>query len=348
MRKKKIRFLYMVIVGLLISLLMKLAFPASVTKDMDLSDYLTSILITIIVWEGNLRIDTWMNKKYPWLKHPWKRILVHFPVCVIYSAIFIFFLSLLSKNMFHPGLDNMEADDYVRFALVVLGILVLLSLFLLSIEVSVQFFRNWKNSQIDNERIRSEYLQARLQNLINQVNPHFLFNNLSVLSSLIYKDQDKAVDFINQLSKVYRYLLDTRDSEMVSLSKELEFIRSYVFLLKIRFEDKIQFRIEVPEDKLNALIPQMSLQMLIENAMKHNESSENAPLRISIETEKEMLVVTNNLQIQTLMEAGPKTGLQNIKERYRFFTDIPIELINDTHSYIVKIPLLKTNERNNS
>jgi two-component system, LytTR family, sensor kinase len=348
MRKKKIRFLIMVIVGVLISLVMKLAFPASMTKDINISDFLTSIVITIIVWEGNLRIDIWMNKKYPWLKHPWKRILVHFPACVIYSAFFIYFLSLLSKNMFHPGLDNMEAGDYFRFAFIVLGILVFLSLFLLSIEVSVQFFRNWKNSQIDNERIRSEYLQARLQNLINQVNPHFLFNNLSVLSSLVYKDQDKAVDFINQLSKVYRYLLDTRDSEMVSLSQELEFIRSYVFLLKIRFEDKVQFRIDVPEDKLNAYIPQMSLQMLIENAMKHNESSENAPLRITIHTEKDMLVVTNNLQLQTVIETGLKTGLQNIKERYRFFTDIPVEVINDSNSFTVKIPLLKTNERNNS
>jgi LytS/YehU family sensor histidine kinase len=201
---------------------------------------------------------------------------------------------------------------------------------------------NWKRSLVEIEKYRTENLQAQLQNLKNQLNPHFLFNNLSVLSSLVYIDQDKAVDFINQLSKVYRYLLDNRDTELVSLDTELNFIRSYTYLIKIRFDKNIIFNIDVPKEKLTLLLPPLALQMLIENAIKHNEISEELPLTVDLNIKDGKLEVSNNLQLRSTNEVSSKTGLQNIKDRYKFFTDELVEVYETKDRFIVKVPLLKS------
>jgi LytS/YehU family sensor histidine kinase len=222
---------------------------------------------------------------------------------------------------------------------VVLGVLISISI--LSIEISSQFFSHWKKSLVEVEKYKTESLHAQLQNLKNQINPHFLFNNMSVLSSLVYKDQDKAVDFINQLSKVYRYLLDNRNSELVTLDQELVFIRSYTYLLQIRFDTNIHFEFDIEDSKRNLMLPPMALQILIENAIKHNEVSSEQPLTIAIIVTDHFLQVRNNLQLRVNKETSCKTGLQNIKDRYQYFTDTPVEVIQNTNAFIVKIPLLK-------
>lgn len=339
MKRKKIRFLYMILTGILISVIMNFMVPDTTNGGLGVWDILVSVLITVIVWEGNLRIDSWMNQRFPWVDQPLKRILIQALISVSYSAVFIFGISMLFNVLFY---DVPEGDTtFYTTAFVILGILVLFSLLVLSIEISLQFFRKWKNSLVEVEHYRSEKLQAQLQNLISQVNPHFLFNNLSVLSSLVYKDQDKAVDFINQLSKVYRYLLDHRDSDLVTVEQEIEFIHAYIYLLKIRFEDKIRFRMDIPPERMGNLIPQMVLQMLIENAMKHNESSVEEPLEIGVSVVNGMLAVTNNLQLRPDPEPDSGTGLKNIRERYRFFTEIPVDVSDGPSIFQVKIPLLQ-------
>jgi LytS/YehU family sensor histidine kinase len=178
--------------------------------------------------------------------------------------------------------------------------------------------------------------------LKNQINPHFLFNNLSVLSSLVYQDQDKSVEFINQLSKVYRYLLDNQSSELVTVEKELVFIQSYIFLLHIRFDRNLHILTDIRKEDLGRFIPPMALQILIENAIKHNEASSEHPLSISVVSDGEQLIVTNNLQLRPQHEPSSQTGLQNIKDRYRFFTETPVAVLENELSFIVKIPLLST------
>ncbi|MCZ8284569.1 MAG: histidine kinase, partial [Bacteroidia bacterium] len=173
-------------------------------------------------------------------------------------------------------------------------------------------------------------------------NPHFLFNNMSVLSSLVYKDQDKAVDFINQLSKVYRYLLDNKDSELVTLEDELSFIQSYTYLLQIRFDTNIKFELEIEEEALKKLIPPMALQILVENAIKHNEISEEQPLTVSIVARDKVLQVSNNLKSRANTDPVSKIALKKIHDRYHYFTTIPIEIIEDHTSFIVKVPLLSS------
>lgn len=338
MRKNNSRFKYMIIVGILISFLLDYLMKSGAPVHNKFYDFLASIIITAFVWEGNLRIDHWMNFKFPWVKKPIKRILIHLPISLVYSA-FIIYISMLSFNKFVCVLPAETKDAFMIIAIII-GVMV--SIILLAIEIGIQFFHQWKTSLIEVEKYKTESAQAQLQNLKNQINPHFLFNNMSVLSSLVYKDQDKAVDFINQLSKVYRYLLDNKDSELVTLEDELKFIRSYTYLLQIRFDTSIKFIIDIEEIALKKLLPPMALQILVENAIKHNEISSEFPLTVEIKTNENTMEVKNNLQLRLDNEESSKTGLKNIRDRYHYFTTTQIEIIKDSNSYTVIIPLLNS------
>jgi two-component system LytT family sensor kinase len=338
MRRNKSRFVYMGIVGVIISFILDLIVKSVPHDHNRFFDIFTSVVITILVWEGNLRIDHWINLKFPWERNPGKRILVQLPVSIVFSAGLIY-ISMQAFNAYVCEMPSSAKDAFMNIS-VVIGVMV--SIILLSVEIGIQFFGNWKSSLVEVEKYKTESLQAQLQNLKNQINPHFLFNNMSVLSSLVYKDQDKAVDFINQLSKVYRYLLDNKDSELVTLEDELSFIQSYTYLLQIRFDTNIKFELEIEEEALKKLIPPMALQILVENAIKHNEISEEQPLTVSIVTKDAVLQVSNNLQLRANTEPGSKMGLKNINDRYRYFTTIPIEIIENQTSFIVKIPLLNS------
>ena len=336
MHNKSSRFIYMIFVGILISLLLKYITKVNQPAHNSFFDFIASILITILVWEGNLQIDHWMNQNFPWVVKPWRRILIHLPISMLFCASAIY-LSMLAYNTYICNLPATTRDAFMKTS-VIIGIMV--SAILLSVEIGMQFFRNWKTSLLEIEKYRTESVQAQLQNLKNQINPHFLFNNLSVLSSLVYKDQDKAVDFINQLSKVYRYLLDNRNNELITVDDELTFVKSYNYLLQIRFDKNIFFNMDVDDKHLTKFIPPMSLQMLIENAIKHNEISNEQPLTITVTTSEDYLVISNNLQLRINQEPSSKTGLQNIKDRYKHFTNKEIEIIETINSFTVKIPVL--------
>lgn len=336
MRNKPIRFLYMLAAGIVVGYLLEFLVPNDKPDDHKIFHFITSVSITFLVWEGNLRIDTWMNKNYPWLKMPMKRILVHLPTSLIYTSVTIF-VSMLLFDAFVCSIPHTNKGG-LMISSIIIGILV--TIIVLSIEIGSQFFSQWKSSLVEVEKYKTESVQAQLQNLKNQVNPHFLFNNLSVLSSLVYKDQDKAVDFIDQLSKVYRYLLDTRNSELISLREEMAFVNAYTYLLKIRFDTNIHFYINVPESKMNLLLPPMTLQILIENSIKHNEVSTEQPLYVSITEKDNVLEVKNNFQPRTTIERSSKTGLQNIKDRYNYYTNTEVIVQSDSQFFTVKIPLL--------
>jgi len=338
MRKNKNRFIYMVLAGILISLLLHALVPFPEKDHNRIYDFLISIIITIFVWEGNLRIDHYLNEKIPWLNQPVKRILIHLPAGLFFSFLAIYIPMLIYDDL----ICTISAVNRTTLMVscIVLGLMI--TVILLSIEISTQFFIHWKNSLIEVERYKNESTQAQLQNLKNQINPHFLFNNMSVLSSLVYKDQDKAVDFINQLSKVYRYILDSKNNELVTLEEELKFIKSYTFLLQIRFDKNIVFTFDIPESSQKRLMPPMALQLLVENTIKHNEVSNELPLHVSITANDTELSVINTLQLRTVTEPSSQTGIENIKERYKFYTDQPVVVSKTENKFMVKIPLLHT------
>jgi two-component system LytT family sensor kinase len=320
-----------------ISIPIAMVFKLLIFRPEDFFDFdliLISIMV-LIVWQGNSYIDKSLNNKYNWLANTKKRFVIQSVVTLLFtSLIFFIFMFMLHQLRFHDfRLINRKMIESYTPAL-------FLTFAVLAFYIGRQFFMSLKQSMIDVEKYKTESANAQLQILKNQINPHFLFNNLSVLSSLIYKSQDKAVDFINELSKVYRYVLDN-NSELVPLKEEMEFLDHYIYLLKIRFDNSISFRIEIDEANKNDYLPPMCLQTLVENTIQHNEASQTNPLEISIFTKNSSLFVENPIQPRSDLKESSKTGLDNIQARYSFFTEDKVEIIKDDKVFRVKLPLIK-------
>ena len=340
MKKKHIRFVYMILVGAIVSFVLHFIAPPKVEQIIhnEWNDLILSILITILIWEGSLRLDHWLNKRLPWVERAGIRVLVQLILNSAYSILVIYSAMWTYNHYVCP----IPSDQQAQFFVISIVFGTLISVILLAVEIGNQFFKHWKNTLVEVEKHKAASTHAQLENLKNQINPHFLFNNMSVLSSLVYKDQDKAVDFIHQLSKVYRYLLDSHNSELVTLEEEMRFLDSYTYLLNIRYSPNLKFDIHISEDCLQCSIPPMSVQLLIENAIKHNEISSAFPLTISIRSAEETLIVENTLKLRASAEESSGTGLKNIQSRYQFFTDAKILVNETTTHFIVQIPLLKT------
>lgn len=186
--------------------------------------------------------------------------------------------------------------------------------------------------------------QAQVQLIKSQINPHFLFNNLNVLSGMVIKNNPEANHFIEEFSKVYRYILSNQDKELVELKSELEFITPYLFLLQKRFDEGLVISINIPEHYKTWHVVPAALQMLIENAIKHNIVSRNKPLHIDIHANgSQTLVVKNNLQPRQMVEPSTKIGLQNIKKRYELISGRDIDIKKTTTEFEVSLPLLNLN-----
>lgn len=331
-----VKYIIMAAIGALISLAIDIIIPFDHPNHNRIYDYIFSIIMTIFIWEGTLFIDRKLNSSISWVTHTFKRIIIQLPLSIAFSAISIYAVMIL-YNKYVCVLPEDLASALFKASIIV-G--TLFSIILLGVEISVLFLNQWKMSLTEVEKYKSESLQAQLHNLKDQINPHFLFNNMSVLSSLVYKDPDKAVEFINRLSKVYRYLLDNKDTELVTLEAELNFIQSYIYLLEVRFDKNIVITFQIGEGKKQLLLPPMALQMLIENCVKHNEVSEQQPLCISINAKEKILEIKNSLQLRQTFEESSKTGLSNIRKRYAFFTTIEVDVTQTEKEFIVKLPLL--------
>jgi LytS/YehU family sensor histidine kinase len=189
--------------------------------------------------------------------------------------------------------------------------------------------------------LQEENIISQFESLKAQVNPHFLFNSLNVLSSLIYIDQDKASKFVRQLSKVYRYVLEHKDMDTITIREELPFIESYIFLLKTRFDQNLKVDIGLDEEAKNRKVAPMVIQLLIENAIKHNVVSKTKPLLIEILEKDNYLEVRNNLQLKSSTEISSHVGLNNIRKRYEYLTNKKVVIDENSEFFAVRIPLLE-------
>ncbi len=196
-----------------------------------------------------------------------------------------------------------------------------------------------REREIENEHLRTAILKSELSLLKGQLNPHFFFNALSSLSAVVREDPRKAQQYIHHLSKVFRYSLENSKANLVPLGEELQAVRSFAELMKMRYEDGFEL-IFPPEVEVNgALLPPMSLQLLVENALKHNSASVHEPLRVEIRLAGDCLEVWNNLQPVRFPEAGTGIGLANLNERYKIILHREIEIIRNSTDFIVKLPL---------
>ena len=220
-----------------------------------------------------------------------------------------------------------------------LTILALIAAYYLCVSNQVQ--ENLKKVVVDSQILEKENINARFLALKNQISPHFLFNNLSVLASLVESYPEKSSEFIAQLSTAYRYILQQAELSQISLKDEVGFLQTYTFLLRTRFKEKVVIHVDVTEHDLSfySLIP-LTLQLLIENAIKHNTMSLAHPLVVSIYIEDQMLVVSNPLQIRTLPEPTTKLGLQNIISRYNLLLKKQVIVLQTDAHFTVKVPLV--------
>jgi two-component system LytT family sensor kinase len=296
-----------------------------------------SFSICITQWSGLGLVHTFLDRKISWIEAPVKKTFVLILVFLLYSISAFILVQLFN---YYVWLGVVPSKSW---ALIIQSVpyTLLISLVMSLIFTAIGFFHAWKNSFVQAEKLKVEMMAYKYESLRNQINPHFLFNSLNVLSGLVYEDQAMAVKFIQQMSDLFRYVLDSREKELVPLNDELEFIRSFTFLLKTRFEDKLLIENDVESNPDEFIVP-MTLQLLIENAVKHNEVSETFPLRISIRKDKDYLEIENNRQPKNAAEDSTKTGLHNIIQQFAFFSDLPIEIIPSDTKFRVRVPILKS------
>lgn len=307
----------------------------------SVSEFAWSWLVNGSLWValgvGNGMLVDWLDTHVSWLDAPVKRFIYSVILMFVYTilAAVIVFLILACLRF---GVNPVQAFRWIDtgFLISVISVTVVVSFFL----HGRGFLLSWRQAAVEAEQHKRMALASQYESLKNQVNPHFLFNSLNVLSTLVYKDQDTAAKFIKQLSKVYRYVLDTRDQEVVPLSTELKALEAYIFLVKIRFGENLHFDLQVrPETDM--VVAPLTLQMLVENAVKHNIVSKNTPLHIGIQQTEEYLTVWNNLQLKSNQQDSVGVGLPNIKARYQMLTDKPLEINETEDRFEVMVPIIK-------
>lgn len=302
--------------------------------------YAWAFAICYTQWVGHSFIFTLLDRTYSWQNHPWKRAISGSLAIIIYAVLAYAIVSLLMARIVYGNWPENPLLWGVKTSYVAIIVSFAVSIVFLSIG----FFQSWKNSLLEAENYKAEMLRYKYESLQNQINPHFLFNSFNVLSDLVYEDQKKAVNFISQMSQLFRYVLDSRDKELVPIAEELDFISSFAYLLQTRFEDKLSIQIDV-ESTGDELIVPMTLQLLIENCVKHNEISASKPLHIHIFRDDTTIQVANKLQPKLVGDRSRGTGLNNLVQQYSFFTKRQI-IVNETHQdFVVKVPLIKTSDR---
>ncbi|MDO9254775.1 MAG: histidine kinase [Bacteroidales bacterium] len=301
---------------------------------------LWSFLVVFTQWTGAVLINHLLDRKIKWIDKPVLRSILGIAILIFYSVIAF----MLVKYMMYFIKYRSMPEDAWAFAATSSLFTVLISFNMSLIFTAIGFFKAWKRAVVNAEKLKTEMMAYKYESLRNQINPHFLFNSFNVLSDLVYADQAMAVKFINQLSDLFRYVLDSRDKELVPLSDELAFMQSYIYLLKTRFEDKLDLKIELKAESDELIVP-MTLQLLVENAVKHNEVSEAFPLQIRILRNDTFIEVENSLRIKRVGDDSKNTGLKNIIQQFGYFTDRQIDVINANGSFLVRVPILKASEK---
>lgn len=280
----------------------------------------------------------YLEAKYSWKENSKNRLLLGALGSITLTMIGLAILRFLTLVVIlgHPierFLNDPSAASYYTFGLVITLIVSL-------VFHAIFFYKALSEKKVAEQQIVAKTETAKYESLKSQIDPHFLFNSLNVLTSLIGENPKQAEKFTTKLSKVYRYVLEQKNKDLIDLDEELKFARAYMELLKMRFEDAVIF--EIPDKASNSelkIIP-LSLQLLLENTIKHNVVSAENPLTVVITEENGYLTITNNYNPKTTIEQGTKVGLKNIIDRYNLITLKKVSVKKQAEKFIVKIPLL--------
>lgn len=299
--------------------------------------YLVSLSTAALIWTINRRILILFRRRFPEIEDTNKRISLQLITSLIVSAFAAVLISIFYDLTRFWG-SPLVWQDYLYNVFVISIFVFLVS----GIYEGSFYFARWRVSTKEAEALKKENLQSQLESLKNQVSPHFLFNSLNTLSSLIEENKEQAILFVDQLSKVYRYLLQSNEKELTTVQEEVNFLEAYFFLLKTRFSDGLSMELQLPDPVLQSLIPPLTLQMLVENAVKHNVVSISRPLNITISAKDDSsLCVKNNLQKKTLNVVSTGLGLANISAKYKLLNKPAILIEDGNGCFSVTLPLIK-------
>ena len=298
--------------------------------------YLYTISIAFVIYEGVRFLQFTLRSYFDWLNKPFKKI-VAFIITIPFYVVPVSVLMLVGwYKIFMNGVVDWSV---VRLSSIIILIAVF---FLVNLYETVFLVRDVANDKLQQEQLERAKAEAELEALKNQVDPHFIFNSLNTLSHLIEEKPEKAKLFNDHMADVYRYILQNKAKDLVLLREEMLFMQDYFSLLKIRFEDALQLETEIDETLWDQyLIPPISLQVLLENAVKHNEFSETSPLQIQLLFVENELQMRNKLKEKKLRKPSSRIGLQNLEERYRLSTGRSIRIERSDDAFTVCLPILK-------
>lgn len=300
-------------------------------------NFIYTMLYSVVLYFANALIFIQLDKHFEKNRFHLKRLVIGFLASFLVSGLAIFFLRMLED----VGFENKTIQEFIQNEMPANYVVAMVITIIVSLVIHlVYFYKSYQENKLKEQKIIAGTASAQFESLKNQIDPHFLFNSLNVLSSLIEENPETAQKFTTSLSKIYRYVLEQKDKELVSVAEELKFAKTYMNLLKMRFENSITF--EIPENFENeeAKVVPLSLQLLLENCIKHNVVSEAKPLHVKISIENGQLVITNNLQKKEVLQDRKGVGLQNIVNRYGILTKRKVLLEENEKEFKVFLPIL--------
>lgn len=327
-----VRHIFITILAFFFGTLGKFDLPAD-----ELQRHILGVFINIaLIWNGNILLIDLLDQNLSWENHIFRKIGLSITIAIFWPIL----VNLFSNIMMYPIIFGKPCDMSSKESVTYMIISVVITLFINSLFAAIAFFRFWRQSIKEKEELKREGVTAEFEALKNQINPHFLFNSLNTLSSLIEENPKTANDFVQRLSTVYRYVLTQKNKDVVTLREELQFVQSYIYLNQIRFGNNLRVHMHIDSEYHSKKIVTLSLQMLVENAIKHNIISKDFPLTIYIGVHQGRLFVRNNLQQKTSTADSNGIGLNNIVHRYSMLTSEPVEVTDNTEDFIVSLPLL--------
>ncbi|MEQ9592844.1 MAG: histidine kinase [Cyclobacteriaceae bacterium] len=313
------------------------AFPLSIVQ---LPNLLISVVLANLVGSLTFVIDSQLNKIIDWKRSFFSRFSIGFVVNCLAASLLLIAIGFLAAKTFIGGTTLSVYQQYHE-EVWKLGILAVITLFIYEVFYGWFYsYRYFATAQI--ESLRQDRLQMELQfdSLKSQISPHYLFNCLNTISSLMYKDKDMAEEFIRRMADTFRYVIDNQKKKLVSVAEEIQFVKAYYYLLQVRYQQDLKIEINLPNSLLTTSVPPLAIQMLIENAIKHNEISKKQPLFIYISAlDNTYINVSSTKTLSKQSVESFHVGLQNIKSRYRFFVAKEIK-IKDNEKYVVQLPVI--------
>jgi sensor histidine kinase YesM len=302
-----------------------------------LPNYLFSCVYTTFYWLTNRQIILFFRKRFALPEQVMVRIVSQMSAVIAYTHLVSLLLCWFPKWYFQVDMEQVNGATSLRMTVVSL----VASNSIAAIYEIIYVVTRWNQARLEAETLKKENLETQLESLKNQVNPHFLFNSLNTLVAIIPDQPKVAVAFVQNLSKVYRYVLEIREKPLITVQEELDFIQSYIFLLQIRFPQNLTFEIKLSEESLAKKVVPLSFQLLVENAIKHNIISVKQPLHIAIaELDGKWISIANNFQPRPSPEVGTGVGLSNISNRYKMLNGTDIQILKSASHFDVRLPLL--------